>query len=408
MSAASLCQFERQYIDEENLGHVVPSGIPIEFEDDARVGNWLSTASEEDSLFLRSMTEDRRAAALRRLSALLALDSGQIGVVDAGDRAGMARSAFHKLRGRWKANPSLQEIAPYATRRPRGADISEQSIRDGAIGRGKDSDPLIALVREAVLNHSDMSNGEIAKMLIDTMRDTPKRQTVTKIVQRMRHHLGLRPDVLRKTYGKRLLVDFCALGFIIRDADPEDCPIAAFAVERGSGYIFAATIERRSRALTAVRDALAKARSHIAREGLDIVREGASVAAVVLPDLKREQLEFMKSSDRRIAYAIAGERRFGQRLVSAIGPRIGKVQFKSSYTKEGSGVPELGPFPQSPPLSMHDIEMLVEHEVKRWNEPIYARLKDAKVLADRGCKNGAIDQTIGMIQEDIRSIAITD
>ena len=68
---------------------------------------------------------------------------------------------------------------------------------------------------------------------------------MVKLVRRMRHELSLQPEALHKGYGRSLLVDLCALGIMVADADPIEVPLAGFVVDRTSGLVLAAKVARR-------------------------------------------------------------------------------------------------------------------------------------------------------------------
>lgn len=383
-----------------------------ELSDDPRASKWLKNLSDSDALFLRTMPEDRRSATLRRLSALLALDEGAVGVVEAGEAAGMARSAFHKLRKRWEKAPSIVSVAPYATRSARGSEISGSRIREVASGEDATDSPLLALVREVLLNDASMSNGQAARFVRDADADAPEQQTMVKLVRRMRHELSLQPEALHKGFGRRLLVDLCALGIMVADADPIEVPLAGFVVDRTSGLVLAAKVARREDMWSALEGAIRRARTVLVRNELDVVRDTDAVATVVVPSIEAHVAKAFRSREAPIAYIATGDRRFGQRLVSAVGRRIGKIELKSAYTKPGSGVPSRIASPFSVPMSMQDIEALVNAEVAKWNEPILTRIRASGLdtMAPRG-DEGSIDATLVLIERQlltVRSSAVAD
>ncbi|MEL7682521.1 hypothetical protein AAG602_15260 [Citromicrobium bathyomarinum] len=372
---------------------------------DPRSSKWLKNLSDSDALLLRTMPEDRRSATLRRLSALLALDEGAVGVVEAGEAAGMARSAFHKLRKRWERSPSLVSVAPYATRSARGSEISRASIREVASGEDGAHPPLLGLVREILLNDGSMSNGQVARFVRDADPDAPEQQTLVKLVRRMRQELSLLPEALQKSYGRRLLVDLCALGIIVAGTEPAEVPLAGFVVDQASGLVLAAKVARREGMWTALEGAIRKARTVLREDGLDVVRETDGVATVVVPDISVEAAKGFRSRVAPIAYIASGERRFGQRLVSVVGRRIGRIELKSAYTLPHTGVPGKIEGPFTVPMSMEDIEALVEAEIGHWNEPILARIRSSGLdTVSPGRDRGSIDATLTLIEAQLSSV----
>lgn len=271
---------------------------------------WPNGVPSSELALLRSLPPDRAAKTLRRLAAVLSAEAGR-NIGDLAADAGMDRHHFFRLRSRWRSMRSLRSIAPFAGRKQR---------RSG-------SNALDVLAAE-LLSSSDAerSAGSLADALIDASGGELGRTLALRTIRRARMRESTRPSNLARLFGRAMLVDLSAIDMPIgHGPGPGRYALAAFVVERSTGLILGHAAGHDHEAVGLQREALSRAWDGLAPFGLtSSERSSTEFVAADGDDEWRASLRRCAASPN-VRVVDSGSRRFGERLVSIVGQRVGRV-----------------------------------------------------------------------------------
>lgn len=365
---------------------------------DGRVAAWLDGAKAEDRLLFRTLDGEKRGVAERRLGALLRLDGAEISVGKAGEMAGLTRSAFHTIRRRWNADQALAVVVPFATRRSREAAIDLNDVTAAVIDGGLESRE-ISLARDLIQKEPQLSNGALGRKLAEQLADGSHVNGMARLVQRVRHSLSMKPEALRRIYGRSLIVDNSAIALLVEGSDGPECSVASLVIERASGLVLAGEVSKRGDAPRAFRDAVRRASSGVRELELDVRAPGSFGCVVVMPPgvSAPEEPRTENNDESVFTYIDTGARRFGTRTISTIGSKIARIRLVPRYTEPGTGVPKLEWGHYREPLSVSDADRVLQLEIARWNKRILPRLE--------ACGLAGIGEGEGQLSATLRSLA---
>ena len=275
----------------------------------------------KDRVAYEAVAPDERPTVIKRLEAVWAAShGGDLAALAKG--VGLKRAAFYNLRRAWSAN-SLIGIIPNAKRWGRTLSVSH----DDPIRRKAN----ILLRRLG----GDARNVEVARRLLPAVAtdDTPHARLIAlqkaeRIVQHERRNVATDPRYLRKGYGKGVLIELTGVQLLIDDGHPT-MAVAAFVMDRSSGFILGASVgvaqDGSSLEIDAITSALAFLRNHRADRRLVgekpdcviMLPAALTYAEVDLGPLQRVTGDLI--TNIRTAYPK------GMLTVHIVGPRIGRL-----------------------------------------------------------------------------------
>jgi len=306
---------------------------------------WPGGVPTRELALLRSMPEERAAKTLRRLAAVLAVEKGG-NIGDLAASVGMDRHHFFRLRAGWKAVRSLRSLAPFAARKARRSGFE---FLDGLA-----ADLVFA-------SNPGASDGELADVLTRTVGELGRSHAL-KAVRRAKLRLSTIPDNLSKFFGRALLIDVTAIDLPISDGrGPSRYGTAALVVERSTGLILAHASGQDHRTIDLQHEALVRSLDLV--RNVDSVRQESAFVEFVAAD--GEDVWRLGLRDRLqgpdIHVVDVGERRFGERLVSLLGQRIGRVALRPRATGRGAE------HPADYVLMENDVRALFDEAVQDFN-----------------------------------------
>ena len=366
------------------------------------IEGWPDRIPKDQGALLKSLRDEDRAIVTRRLDALSKLARDEITVSEAGDVAGVSRATFHRIRREWSESRSIAALVPFLSRkaRPDTLDMADATASDrvgaggnharapGVVESGQADivDLARALVRGEDGRH--LSNGAIARILLESVGERISRPAATRLIQRIRREDRLEPDHLRVAYGEQMLIDFTAIGILLEGAHGCEIGLANVVLERASGLILAANVCDRLGACDAQRVGLSDALRFLSMQRLDIVgnnRPRMKFVAAEGPDgaCNHDVRDALRSELGPKNVKLSGERRFGRSLVSIIGPRIGHIEIRSAATRRSAPLPALRSGFFNRPMGLEEASHVVRHEVGLWNEPIQDAIAKAVPAENR-------------------------
>ena len=303
---------------------------------------------------------------MSRLAAVLSAEMGG-GIGDLATSVGMDRHHFFRLRARWKAVRSLRSLAPFAGRKLR---------RSG-------SEALNDLADELVLtSEPGTSAGLLADALVRGARSEIGRAQALKAVRDARLRQSTKPENLAKFFGRALLIDITGIDLLIDDGrGPSRYGAAALVVERSTGLMLGHAAGCEYQAIDLQHEALVRSLGAVRNVGF-VGRDAATVEFVAAEggDVWRRRLRDRLQGDD-IHVVDMGERRYGERLVSLVGQRVGRVALRPramGRTAERPGRRLLGE---------NDVRALFDEAVQDFNA---ARLDD--LVRDLGLEHPRASQ----------------
>lgn len=284
----------------ELLGRAWPGGVPL-----------------KEAALLGAMPAERAEKTLDRLRAVLAAEDGEpIGELAAG--LGMDRPAFFRLRARWRAERSLRSIAPFAGRKLRRAGREDL---DGAAS---------ALVLEA---SAEASAAELANALVVRAGNKVARTQALAAIRRARLATSTKQERLSKHFGRALLRDITALDLNVSlpNGTIDRC-IGIFMLERSSGLILGHAAGQR--ALSFDLEAMALDRSLAYAGARDPQPDRLARLEWVAGEWSGGWFDQIKDAVDATEgrFLNRGDRRFGERMVSLIGPRLSRIAMRPRST----------------------------------------------------------------------------
>ena len=337
---------------------------------------WPDGVPDEEIALLRATRPDRRISAIERLKVLLDLEAHalNLGRKHAGydliaARIGMGRTGLMKLRTGWRTCRSLASVIHYAAMatpelyhaaRSRAIDQNgeghgELASRSGKVRNAseilpsaayivRNSEKVRGFVADTINSHSTVTNGEVGRRLLVEFPDlNVSRPVAVACAQSVRREMENQPDRLTENFGKRILIDLCAIDLFIEEQDDKkskDGASAAIAVisvvmETSSRNVLGWAIGQWP-GLDLQLAALDEAMITLAQQDVQGSIESADevkVSFVPGLDRKTENTERTPLSDSPlVALPMRGPRRFGRQMTSLLGARIGKLGLRPGST----------------------------------------------------------------------------
>lgn len=321
---------------------------------------------------------------LRRLDALLDADeTGHPPMVELARRAGLGRAAFFDTRRRWLEERSLAAIIPF----------SRVPARE-AVDRGA-TRPAAARVAELVRRSPDfVAAGAIARELMREVGAGLAFPTALRLVRKERSLAALEPGYLVANYGRVLLVDACAIGIPVERPGGSGAAIAALVIERASRLVLAAIAGAPDGIATLQNDAIGAAIAMVANNGVDRAADSSTTLEVVMAEGAEPRLQRGPHTGGAVLdLARGGDRRFGQRVVSLLGSRMGRLELLPRSTMTGALGAGLAGRNLAPVTDAH-AALLVAEAAREHNVKVLAALRAAEAsglpLVGRGKIVGAL------------------
>ena len=322
---------------------------------------WPQGLRESERAYLATLEPRRRAVVLARLAAILDLEeAGEDGrdpgsIAAAAARAGSGRTAFHAIRVRWAASRSLEALAPWGRRGVEGSND------------GDGFDVARAEVCKLLLLLPGERNGSVARIAGRNLGErSPSRPTLARIVQEERRRMSTTPEYLHAAYGAQLLVDLTAVSLALEDGT---AVVVYVVIEEASllilGHSTGTALHPPLPGTAAKKALLTLGKLHADGPG---ARGGLLLVA---PDgMPEASIAALRAAG--VTVEAAGPRRFGQKLTSRIGLKLGRLRFRPGATTAGFNLGS----PTRPPvrLDIDKADALVAKEIGRHNTGILALL----------------------------------
>ena len=345
---------------------------------------WPDGVPDDETRLLRSLTAQRRDKVVVRLRALLEieearrLNSGaQVDLRGKATAAGLTTDGLFAIRKKWEASRSLASIAPYLGRAERQPTQREED------------DPVVVAARALIISMADSPDSVLASRLRQEFGTAIP--NMIRLVRRLRRDDATVPDRIGGTFGRALLVDLSAIDRVTL-GQPAVPIVCAVVIERASRLILGWAVEESGGDTTAAQAAAARdAMAFVSKHALDIAGDVAAVELTIGdgPDavdafanaerLKREGIDLRVNS--------SGPRRYGQRLVSQLGKRLGRLWWRPRFTAPGS---EPSKTDLGNAIAPDDAAVLVAGEVEAHNGEIFAALAEGGVAPGWGNADGAM------------------
>ena len=360
---------------------------------------WPDGVPEEERRFLGMLPTDRRNLVLHRLSVLLQVEAKHMSVGDGAEALGLARSGFHKLRRKWAHSRRLASIAPHSGPGIRRARADDDLARLAMDEDSDDLDPFVSTAWKLIQMNPRLSNGAIAKRLVAQHPRANSLPTASKIVQRLRQAARLEPAYLKRAYGEQLLLDITAMALLIDEEGGPSTAIGIFLVERASGLILASSAGLRNNAVDRQRLVLQAGLRFLHDKRADKAGHAPAELRMVLPDLQhaagsKDIVEQLTRTLGKEAVLAVGSRRFGERLVSSIGHRIGRIELRPRSTPLGEALPRISFELFQRPISAEHANGLLADYASEHNGPILRRLEECGLVGQRGQKVGSMAKSL--------------
>jgi len=275
---------------------------------------WPEGVPAEEAALLRSLPRARYDLVMSRLAAVLGAErGGDLSVL--ADALGLDRIAFFRLRKRWAGDRSIRSLTPFATRAVR------------TIGSGH-LQPLVRLALDIVRENPEIELSEVVDRLRSAHGAGLSNQTALRIARDARTALATDPEYLSHHVGKRLLADLCGTTIEYRRRDGSTGTISVcVVVEAASRLVLGAAAGDAWNGLELQREAAAAAHDSVSGVDSSSARP-AEIVLVLAPGLEA----FFPKTPVGMSLISRGERRFGQRLVTLVGHRLGRLQLRPRKT----------------------------------------------------------------------------
>lgn len=256
-----------------------------------------------------------------------------------------------------------------------------------------EDDPVVQAARTLISKRSGDADSTLANELRRGFGLSVP--VLVRLVRRLRRDDATDPKRVREVFGRALLIDICAIDRVTDEADPRAI-LCAVVVERASGLVLGHALDDsggdtlRTQAV-AVRRALAR----LATQMLDqadgtaevelTLGDGPGLAAAVA------LAEEMKAAGTDLRVNSLGPRRYGQRLVSLLGKRLGRVWWRprSSSPTTSPAAGDMGAA-----MSVADAELLVATEMASHDDEVMARLAEGGVQPGWSEADGAMGRAL--------------
>jgi hypothetical protein len=238
-----------------------------------------------------------------------------------------------------------------------------------------------------------MTNGEVGRRLLVEFPDlNVSRPVAVACAQSVRREMENQPDRLSVNFGKRVLIDLCAIDLFIEEPDEKKSEDGA----RTSIAVISVVMETSSRdvlgwaigqwpgfdlQLAALDEAMITL-GHEDIHGTDESCDEVEVNFVPGIDRKTESTERTPLSDSPlVSVPMIGPRRFGRQMTSLLGARIGKLGLRPGSTAPSA-----------------------DRTLLRWS-PVVRTWEDAEAVVSAAIQRHKteVDDRLCMIDEQLRS-----
>ncbi|MGU3314052.1 hypothetical protein ACLBWH_00760 [Sphingomonas sp. M6A6_1c] len=345
---------------------------------------WPDGVPDQEITLLRSLTAPRRSKVMARLGALLDIEdarqvnpNAQVDMRGKALMAGLTADGLFGLRRKWEAARSLASIAPYLGRAERQP---TQRL---------DDDPIVIAARALIADEPGSPDSVLASRLRkDFGASVPN---MIRLVRRLRRDDATDPARVGKTFGRSLLVDLCAIDYVTV-ARPVTTIVCAVVVERTSGLILGHAVEASDGDTVAAESAAVRAAiAFVTERRLDV--DGVpSEIELTIGDGPRAPGAFASAQRIRcegvdLRVNSVGPRRYGQRLVSQLGKRLGRLWWRPRSSAPGCEPP---PSDWGNAIAISDAAVMVAVEVDGHNAETLASLAQGGVFPGWGMAEGAM------------------
>lgn len=319
-----------------------------------------------------------------RLGALLDIENARAANVNAhadmrsrAAAAGLTADGLFAIRKKWEASRSLASIAPYLGRAER-----QPTQRD-------DDDPVVIAARRLIAEQPGSPDSVLASLLRKEFGASVP--NMIRLVRRLRREDATDPSRVGRTFGRSLLVDLCAIDYVTL-TQPVTTIVCAVVVERVSGLILGFAVEASdgdtvAAEATAVRAAIA----FVAESELDIDGDAAEIELTIGDGVRASDAfasaQRLKGDGVDLRVNSDGPRRYGQRLVSHLGKRLGRLWWRPRSSAPRSE-PALSDFENA--IAIRDAAVMVAGEVEAHNADTLASLAEGGVVPGWGITEGAM------------------
>ncbi len=345
---------------------------------------WPDGIPDAETRLLRSLTAQRRSKVIARLRALLEIEDARrtnpnahVDLRAKATAAGVTTDGLFAIRRKWEASRSLASIAPYLGRAER-----QPTQRD-------EDDPVVVAARALIATMADSPDSVLASRLRQEFKTAIP--NMIRLVRRLRRDDATDPDRIGGTFGRSLLVDLSAIDRVT--IGPPAVPIVcAVVIERASGLILGSAVEESGGDTIAAQTAAVRgAIAFVSRHALDVAGDIAAVELTVGdgPDADRAFATAgrMKLEGVDLRVNSSGPRRYGQRLVSQLGKRLGRLWWRPRFTAPGS---EPSKADRNNAIAVADAAVLIAGEVEEHNGEILAALAEGGIVPGWGNADGAM------------------
>lgn len=366
------------------LDAVFPDGVP-----------------DSERLLAATMPPDRLRQAERRLAALLAAErrmaeastppGGTRSLNDLADAAGMGRTAFFELRRRWSDVRSLASLVPVQVRPPRGRDRRPQFDEAAALA--------VDVVAAAPIY---VSTSAMARQLMARLNAPISTQTAIRMIRDARRICAADLAYLKANFAAMTLVDVSATALTVEREGGYEYLLICVVMDRASRLVVGHASGFADEAIGLQRTATENAHRRVLLFGPDRPGPGPTqIEYVVGPGPEPEVREIAHSLwDQlgRQAVIATGPRRFGERLVSQLGPRVDRIRLLPRSTAQGrsaaSGSTAHLTFTHAP-----DAKAVLDLAVDRHNALVIRRLSDAgfATRAEADPVGGSLSSALGRL-----------
>lgn len=371
-------------------------GGPLSPEETELVSRaWPDRATDAEAALLRSLPLSRREKAVARLRALLDIEDarrdnprGHVDMKRIASSAGLTPDGLFAIRQKWAATRELAAVVPYLGRAER-----QPTQRD-------DDDPVVVAARRLIAERADASDSVLASELRREFNLSAP--VLLRLVRRLRRDDPTDRERIKEVFGRAFLVDVCAVDRITTSMPPR-MVLVAVVVERASGWIMGHhVLAAGGDSLNGQAIAVTMARNLIQRERLD--RSGGTAAAYVtlgdgpLFDAAFDAAAALKRSGIDLAVNSVGPRRYGSRLVSLLGKRMGRLWWRPRASAPGEDPPPGA----GSVMDLRDARVLVQAEVTAHNVEVIGRLAEGGIEPGWGVAKGSMVASLDIVGAMLR------
>ena len=345
---------------------------------------WPDGPHDDDVRVFRTLSPARRSKVAARLTAVLKIEAtrktnarAHVDMSALARDAKLSRDGLLNIRKKWDADRSISSLVPYLGR----AEKQPTQLSD--------EDPIVLAARAIIADTPDALDGTIAGKLKAMFGVTKPRGI--RLVRRLRRDDALDPNALNKTYGRAVVVDLCAIDRTIADAG-DTTAVLCLVAERASSLIIGhAVVSGASDTLAVQRAAVLQAADWLEREVLDLAGAEAGVILTLAngPHIEDAVERIDRARAAGIDYGVTslGPRRYGRRLLTIFGKRLGALSFRPLLTDPNGDRPAAGSMPS---MTLADLAVLVAAEVAKHNEVVITQIRDAGFAEDSLVSRGAM------------------